>query len=139
LALLVALEQHPPAPAVVVASLLATAVAVGLAELYSEIVGSETRTRRHVGREQLAEMADDVIAVAFGVAFPAVFFVLAAAGAIGEDAAFGVARWSGLGLIGFYGYAGGRLAGEPRLRCLLQATAVAAVGGALIAVKALVH
>ena len=33
LALVLALEQHPPAPGVTIASLLATAVAVGLAEL----------------------------------------------------------------------------------------------------------
>jgi hypothetical protein len=133
------LEQHPPEPAVVVGSLLATAVAVGLAELYSEVVGTETRTRSHVGREQLAEMADDVLAVAFGVAFPAVFFVLAALDAMSSDTAFRIARWSGLGLIACYGYAAGRLAGERRLRCVAQALAVAAVGGALIAVKALIH
>ena len=52
--------------------------------------------------------------MAFGVAFPAVFFVLAALGAITIDTAFTIARWSGLGLIGFYGYVAGRLAGEPR-------------------------
>jgi len=133
------LEQHPPAPAVVVGSLLATAVAVGLAELYSEVVGVETRTRRHVAREQVAEMLDDAVAVAFGVAFPAVFFVLAGLDAISSDTAFRIARWSGLGLIGFYGYTAGRLAGEPQLRCVLQALAVVAIGGALIAVKALIH
>ncbi len=120
-------------------SLLATAVAVGLAELYSEVVGTETRTRRHVARQQVAEMLDDAVAVAFGVAFPAVFFVLAALDAMDTDTAFRIARWSGLGLIGFYGYAAGRLAGERQLRCVLQALAVVAVGGALIAVKALIH
>jgi VIT1/CCC1 family predicted Fe2+/Mn2+ transporter len=114
-------------------------VAVGLAELYSEIVGTETRTRHRIEREQLAELADDVVAVAFGVAFPAVFFVLAAVGALSSDTAFAISRWSGLGLIGFYAYVAGRLAGETRLRALLQAAAVAAVGGLLIAVKALIH
>ena len=123
----------------VVASLVATAVAVGLAELYSEIVGTETRTRHRIERGQLSEMLDDVVAVAFGVAFPAVFFVLSALGALSSDAAFTISRWTGLGLIGFYAYVAGRLAGESRLRSLLQAAAVAAVGGLLIAVKALVH
>jgi hypothetical protein len=84
-------------------------------------------------------MRDDALAVAFGIAFPLVFFLLAAVGAITSDAAFRIARWSGLGLIGFYAYVAGRLAGETWLRALLQAAAVAAVGAVLIAVKALIH
>jgi hypothetical protein len=68
-----------------------------------------------------------------------VFFVLAALGAMETDTAFKIARWTGLGLIGFYGYAAGRLAGARPLACVLQAVAVAAIGGALILIKALVH
>ncbi len=133
------LEQHPPADGVVIASLLATGVAVGLAELYSEIVGTETRTHHRIERAALAKFADDAVAVTFGVCVPAVFFVLAALDVLSTDAAFTIARWSGLGLIGFYGYAAGRLAGERRLACVLQALAVATIGGALIAIKALIH
>ena len=133
------LEQHPPSAGVVVASLLATAVAVGLAELYAEIIGSETRTRHRVARHEIKEMADDAIAVGFGIAFPAVFFVLAGLGALKLDTAFAISRWSGIGLIGFYAYVAGRLAGETWSRALLQAAAVAAVGALLIAIKALIH
>jgi hypothetical protein len=136
---LVVLEQHPPSDAAVAASLIATAVAVGLAELYSEIVGAETRTRHRVGRHELAEFADDALAVGFGISFPAVFFVLAALGVLDTDAAFRVARWSGLGLIAFYGWAAGRLAGQRPAVCVLQGVAVAALGGLLIVVKALIH
>ena len=139
LALIVALEAHPPSAGTVVAALLGTAVAVGLAELYSEIVGTETRTHHRIERTTLAEFADDAVAVTFGVCFPAVFFVLAALDAICSDTAFTVARWSGLGLIGFYGYAAGRLAGARPLACVVQALAVAAIGGVLIAIKALIH
>jgi len=84
-------------------------------------------------------MADDVVAVGFGVSFPALFFVLAALDAISLDTAFAIARWSGLGLIGCYGYAAGRLAGQRRAACLIQAAAVAAVAGLLIVIKALIH
>ena len=105
------LEQHPPGDGVVVASLVATGVAVGLAELYSEIVGTETRTHHRIERTTLAEFADDAVAVTFGVCFPSVFFVLAALGALSTDTAFTIARWSGLGLIGFYGYWAARFAG----------------------------
>jgi VIT1/CCC1 family predicted Fe2+/Mn2+ transporter len=139
LALIVALQEHPPSAAGVAASLAGTAVAVGLAELYSEIVGTETRTRRHIVREQLRDIVRDVLAVGFGVLFPAVFFLLAALGAMEVDTAFDVAKWSGVGLIGFYGFCAARLAGDRIPKALLQALAVGAVGAVLIALKALVH
>jgi hypothetical protein len=139
LALVVGLEHHPPRPGVVVATLLGTAVAVGLAELYSDVVGTETRTHRRADREQLGRIFDDVAAVVFGIGFPAVFFVLAAAGAMEVETAFTVAKWSGFGLIGFYGFWGARLAGAGVPASLLEALGVGLVGALLIGLKALVH
>lgn len=139
LALIVALEAYPPSSRVVVATLLGTALAVGLAELYSDIIGTETRTRRHVRRAELREMVYDVATVAYGIAFPAVFFVLAAAGAIEEDTAFTIAKWSGVGLIAFYGFCAARLAGESVSASTLRALAAGLIGALLIALKALVH
>jgi hypothetical protein len=139
LALVVALEKHPPTAAFVIASLLGTAVAVAMAEVYSEIVGTETRTGRPVTRAQVRPMAEDAGAVAFGVAFPAVFFLLAVLSAMDTATAFALAKWSGLGLIGFYGYWAARFAGSSRGRAVLKAAFVAAIGAGLIALKALVH
>ena len=139
LALVVVLETHPPAPGVVVGSLLASALAVALAEGYSEIVATETELHHRITRDQVAEIVDDVVAVFFGVSFPAVFFVLAAAGAIEVDTAFDVAKWSGIGLIGFYGYSAARLAGAGPLTCIVQALGAALIGVILIGLKALVH
>jgi hypothetical protein len=124
---------------VVAGTLLATAAAVGLAEFYSDVVGSQTRNRGRVGPEQAGHILDDVAAVAFGISFPAVFFLLAAVGVLEADTAFVVAKWSGLGIISFYGFIAGRLAGAGLGVSLLQALAVAVIGGALIAFKALVH
>jgi hypothetical protein len=139
LTLIVALQDHPPDAGAMVAWLLLSAVTVALAEIYSDVVGTETRERRRVTRAQLAHMLEDGGAVAFGVGFPAVFFLLSAAGVIALPTAFATAKWSGLGLIGFYGYCAARFAGAPVVRALTQAAAVAAVGGALIAVKSLLH
>jgi hypothetical protein len=139
LALVVALEQKPPSAAVMVGTLLGTGVAVGLAELYSEVVGTEVRTRRRVERERFREITTDVAAVVFGISFPAVLFLLSSAGAMEVETAFELAKWSGLGLIGFYGFCAGRLSGMGLRAAFLQAVAVAAIGGFLIALKALIH
>jgi hypothetical protein len=84
-------------------------------------------------------MLDDAAAVAFGVGFPAVFFLIAAVDLLGLHAAFALAKWSGLGLIGFYGYWAARFAGAPVARAVLRGAMVAAVGSAVIAFKALLH
>jgi hypothetical protein len=139
LALVVALEAHPPRVGAVLATLWGTALAVGLAELYSEIVGTETRTRHRIARAEVVSLLDEAGAVAFGIAFPGAFFILAALGVIGLDSAFTIAKWSGLVLIGAYGFGGARLAGASVTASLAQAFAVGAIGGLLIAVKALLH
>jgi hypothetical protein len=139
LALVVARAPHPPSAAAMIVSLLGTAVAVGLAEIYSEIVGAETSSRHSVTRHELAHMLDDAVAVAFGVAFPALFFLVALLSFIPVGTAFTLAKWSELALIGFYGYWAARFAGAPVHRALLRAALVAIVGGVLIALKSLLH
>jgi len=135
----VALEAHPPPSGAVIATLIGTAIAVALAELYSELIGLQVRGHRRAGGGERRELLGDIAAVTFGVAFPAVFFVLAAADVLEQDTAFDVAKWTGLGLIGIYGFVGARVSGSGLLASLLQASTVALIGGALIALKAIVH
>ena len=139
LALVVAIESHPPKPGVMAVWLVGTAIAVGLAEVYSEVVGKETSTRQPVTRHDMRHMAEDAVAVGFGVAFPAVFFLISALSLIDVERAFTIAKWTGLGLIGFYGYWAARFAGAPTPRALLKAALVALIGAGLILLKSLVH
>jgi hypothetical protein len=139
LALIVAIEHHPPGPGVVAVWLLGTALAVGLAEIYSEVVGHETSTRRQVTRADVGPMVEDAGAVGFGVAFPAVFFLLAVFGVVDVDGAFALAKWTGLGLIGFYGFWAARFAGSTPHGALLKGALVALIGAGLILLKSLVH
>jgi hypothetical protein len=139
LALIVALESHPPTPGVMTVWLLGTAVAVALAEVYSEVVGAETSTRHPVSRRDLVHMAEDAAAVGAGVALPAVFFLLSTLGLFEIDTAFRIAKWSGLGLIGFYGFWAARFAGAQVHRALAKGALVALIGAGLILLKSLVH
>jgi hypothetical protein len=139
LAVVVAIQHHPPTAGVAAATLAGTALAIGLAELYAEAVSAEARTRRPVGWAHLRKMARDACAVTFGAGFPAVFFLLAALGVMTAHTALVLSKWSGLGLICGYGYLAARLAGFNVRRSLLRAAVVGFIGIGLIALKALVH
>ena len=139
LALVVALEAHPPSTAAVIATLIGTAIAVALAELYSELVGLQVRGHRRARGAERRELLADIAAVTFGVAFPSLFFILAAVGLFEQDTAFEAAKWTGLALIALYGVVGARVSGASLVASLIQGSAVALIGGALIALKALVH
>ena len=139
LAVVVALEHHASSAGQTAAAILATALAVALAEAYSEFVGIETRERRHVARTEMPGLAADSAAVAIGSGFPAVFFLAAALDVTELDTAFALAKWTGLGLIFAYGFAASRLAGSPLATALFHAALVGTIGGVLIALKALVH
>ena len=139
LAIVVALQAHPPPPGAVIASLLGTALAVSLADVYSELVGFETVRRRQATTAERRSLFADAAAVALGVGFPSVFFLLAVVGVLEDDSAFELARWTGLGLLGLYGFAGARLTGSGLLGALLKGLGIALIGAALIGLKALVH
>lgn len=139
LALVLAVQDHPPGSLKMAGLLLGTAVAVGLAELYAEFISTEARTRHAVERAQLGHMAEASLAVIFGTGFPCVFFLLAAAGAYDDHLAYTLSKWSGAGLIGLYGYLAARLSGSTVLWSIAHAAAIGAVGVALIGVKSLLH
>ncbi len=139
LALVLTMEAHPSTPGVAVGTLLATAVAVSLAELYSEVVGARARSSLGGSTEPLRTIVGASAAVAFGISFPCVFFLAAVVDLVGFDAAFTLAKWTGLGLIAGYGYVAARLSGTGTTGALLQAVSVGLIAGVLIALKALVH
>src|SRR5438552_45289 len=76
LSLIIVLQSHPPSSAGVIAELTGTAIAVSLAELFSEYIGVETRMRRQIARAEWRTISGNAAAVAVGISFPAVFFVL---------------------------------------------------------------
>jgi VIT1/CCC1 family predicted Fe2+/Mn2+ transporter len=139
LALVLTMEAHPPTSGVAVGTLLSTAVAVALAELYSEAIGARARSSLGSSTHPLGTMMTDAVAVAFGIAFPSVFFLAVVLDLMDYDTAFAVAKWTGLGLIAGYGYVAARLSGTRTARALVEAVVVALIAAVLIGLKALVH
>jgi len=139
MALIVVLESHPPSPLACEITLIATGLAVALAELYSEVIGEWTRTRKRVERHHVRHIAGDVAAVFFGIVFPGFYFLISAIGLMKIETAFTLTKWTGVGLIAAYGFAAARLSGASWKTSLLHAFTVGVIGTALIAFKALVH
>src|SRR5689334_12829089 len=71
LALVVALQAHPPGAGATALTLLGSALAVGLAEAYSELVAADARTRRPADARRVRRLLGDASAVVFGAGFPA--------------------------------------------------------------------
>src|SRR5687768_5745184 len=88
MALVVAIESHPPKPGVMAVWLVGTAIAVGLAEDYSEGVGNGTRTRQAGTRGAVGHMNGGPCAGGFRGRVPAVFFLLSTLGVFAVDTAF---------------------------------------------------
>ncbi len=139
LALVLTLELHPPSSGTVVGALLATALAVALAELYSEAIASRARAGLGGHKEPFGTMVGVALAVAWGIAFPSVFFIAAKLGLWDQDTAFALAKWSGLGLVAAYGYLAARLSGSTVANSLVQAAFAGVIAGVLIVLKAFVH
>ena len=139
LALVVALQDHPPTAAQTAVEFIAAALAVGLADAYSEAVGGQARTRRQIGAAEIRTAVRNALPVIFGAGFPAVFFCIAAAGLLDTSAAFTVSKWTGLGIILGYGFLAGRLSGAGVGRAVVHAALVGAIGGGVILLKAVVH
>jgi hypothetical protein len=139
LALVVALEAHPPSPGSVAGLLASTAFAVAMAELYSELLAARFAVQGPVDPERRSRAVIDALSVAAGAGFPAVYFVLAAAGVMEGPTAFALAKWTGLALIGVYGFLAAWLAGAGVTRSVLYAIVVVVVGTLVVLVKSLVH
>jgi hypothetical protein len=139
LALVVALDTHPPSPGSMAGLLASTGVSVALAELYSDLLGARIEAHGALDRGRRTGIAENALAVAVGAGFPAVFFVLAAVGVMESSTAFELAKWTGLVLIGCYGYCAEWLAGSSVLRSLLGGAAVSAIGVVIVIIKSLVH
>jgi len=139
LALVVALQSHPPGPGSMGGLLAGTAVTVGLAEVFSEIIAAETRTHRPVSHTEMRSMAEEALAVVFGAGFPAVFFFVAAVAGGDGHVAFKLAKWTGLGLICVYGFLAARLAGRGFTSALLHGASVGVIGFTVIELKSLLH
>ncbi len=141
LAVIVALEEagEDVPPGEIIASTVGATILTALAELYARYIGEAIRSQRLPSRAELRASAADSAVGTLAALVTVIPFVFAAAGAIGDQTAYDMASWLGLGVLGGYTLFANRAAGLTGWRGLLVAGGVVALGLALIGLKSLVH
>ena len=113
------------------------AVAVVLAEIYADMIGTTIRERRPPNRLEWHEFVIDV-AFGFGAAcVPAFFFLLARLDAMSVRTAFTAAEWTGVGVLWLYGLVASRAAGQGLVRAVVWAGILTGCGIGLVELKKL--
>ena len=139
LALVLALESSSHTPAENATFIVVAAIAIGLAELFSEVISLEARSHRRVNRHDAWPLTRDALAVVIGAGFPAIYFVLAGAGVMTLHTAFVLSKWSGMALVIAYAFAAARMSGAGVAHSIRHAATAGLVGLALVELKALLH
>jgi archaellum biogenesis protein FlaJ (TadC family) len=139
LAILLAMQDHPPGPWVSAITVAGTVLVVLAAEVYAELLGEEidlgrvtTKTERRARLRRLAP-------ITLSAEAPVVVLVLAGLGLFEEDTAFNIAIWVTVCLITVEGYLARRLAGRTVLASMRSAATLGALGVLLAVLKQLSH
>ena len=139
LALLLALQDHPPSP-IHAAVLVAGTVVAGLAaEAYADLLGREVDLGRGMTPAERSEKLRELAVVTGAAEGPVLVLVLAGLGLIDEKLAYRLAVGITIGLLFLAGFLARRLAGRSLLASLQSSLAVGGLGIALAVFKHLAH
>lgn len=116
-------------------AVLGAAIAVALAEMYADMIGTTIRERRPPKRAEVHEFAIDMCFGFSAACFPAVFFLLARVGVMKLSSAFTLAEWGGVAVLWLYVLAASRAAGLGYARALLWAGVLTVCGIGLVELK----
>jgi len=139
LALLLAMQDHPPGPWESAALVAVSVVAVLAAELYAELLGLELDLRRAATRAERRAKLHELGPITLSAEAPVLVLVLAGLGLIEEDRAFDLAIIVTIALITVDGFLARRLAGRTVAESLRSAALLGSIGVALAVVKQVSH
>lgn len=136
LAIVITQEAHPPSALVAEATILLGALAVAMAEFYSEALQLGITERHRPTREQTRELAGHVGTVMVGALLPLPIFVLASLGVFTIDAAFDIVKWMLVTLLFVYGFVAARITGVDVRWSLLLGATTGSIGVFVVLAKA---
>jgi len=138
LAISVALVDTGASPRQTFISVVGTAVALTLAEMFAVRVGTSIREGRRPTPEELGDERDAAIAGLAVAAVPATFFLLAMLDVVDLDGAFRLAQLTGFAILGAFTYGAARARGYGRPGAVVAGLGLLATGEILILLNSLV-
>lgn len=136
LAIVITMEAHPPSALAAEATILLGALAVAIAEFYSEVLQWRITEQRRVTTEQMHRIARHIGAVLVGALLPLPVFVLASLGVFSLEGAFAVVKWMLVALLFVYGYVSAQVGGAGVTWSVVLGTMVGSVGLIVVLAKA---
>ena len=139
LALLLAMQDHPPGPWAAAGLVAVSVLAVLAAELYAELLGLEIDLGRAATRAEQKAKLHQLGPITLSAEGPVLVLVLSGLGLIDEKRAFDLAVVVTIALITIDGFLARRLAGRSVAESLRSAVFLGSIGVALAVVKGISH
>jgi hypothetical protein len=139
LALLLAMQGHPPGPWVSAITVAGSVLTVLAAELYAELLGLELDQGRASTREERRAKLHELGPITLSAEAPVLVLILAGIGLLELDRAFDIAIGLTIALITVDGFLARRLGGRTVLESLRSAALLGSLGLALALLKQLAH
>jgi hypothetical protein len=136
LAIVITLEAHPPNALEAEATILLGALAVAIAEFYSEVLQFRITERRRLNQGEMFEIGRHVGTVLVAALLPLPVFLLVSLGLISIDFAFDVVKWMLVALLFVYGYVAAQISGAGTRWSLLLAITTGSIGVVVVLAKA---
>lgn len=135
LVVIVSIEDHPPTIVGTVATVIMTGLGVAMAEWYSDFIGKTIEDHHMLTSAERRKIVKDISAVMTGAWLPLPFLAVAWFGIISIDLAIGLAKWTMIGVLLFYGYVASRLIGHGHVRSFAFAVGASVIGIVIVLFK----
>lgn len=135
LTLIIVLDFEDATGGAAVLSIVLALIGVAFAEAYAEFLQEMIKNRRPLRRRERLAIFEGVGMHLLPSLVPVVFFLLAWLRALKLETAYGLAEWTGVAVLGLFGFGAYRAAGASVGRSLIAGTALTGVGLVLVLIK----
>lgn len=139
LAVLQAMELHPPEAWRGAVTIFGTTLAIALIEVYAETIGELLGGRHRLARNDLVHFWHDATPVLVGAQGPTIVLILSALGLMSVETAIDIAQLVAFVTLFVYGWRIGQMLDVPIVRRVLSGLILVAIGGLLVGIKAAFH
>ena len=139
MAVIAAMENHPPTALSAAAQLFGVTVAIAVAKAYAEIIADTLQRGRRLDAGEWREILRKVAPVLFGAQAPTLVFLMSASGLFSVETAIQVSKFLVLLLLFVYGLRVAQVLHQKRLVQILSGLMIMSAGIVVVAINYLFH